>query len=168
MVLKRADKEQLVSDLLTTLRGVPAAVVVSFQALTMTESAALRRALRPSSGRMRVVPKRLFRRMVESLGWPMALADTSDSVAIAWSSDLLAPAKGVRAYVKASEGARNLGGVLNGENLDAAAVEQLALLPPMESLRAQLLGFLAGPMRGLVGTFGSVLRGLPAVLAAKS
>lgn len=167
MVLKRADKEQLVSDLAATLRGVPAAVVVSFRQFTMTDSASLRRALRPSGGRVRVVPKRLFRRLVENLGWPVALADTADSVAVAWGTDLLAPAKSVHAYVKTSEGARMLGGVLEGEVLDAAAVERLALLPPMQSLRGQLVGVLAGPMRGLSGTFSEVLRGLPAVLHAQ-
>lgn len=189
MVLKRSEKEQLVSDLAATLRGVPAAAIVSFKALTMTESAALRRALRPSGGRVRVVPKRLFRRLMEDLGWPAAFAETSDSLAVAWiedpaklhlpaealakagrsgGTDLFAPAKSLHAYVKASEGARLLGGVLHGEMLDAAAVEQLALLPPMDTLRAQLAGVLAGPLRGFAGVLQGVLRGLPGVLQARS
>lgn len=168
-MLKRADKEQLVTELANALRGAVSAVVVSFRALTMADSASLRRALRQQGGQLQVVRKRLFRRVLEQLQWPMWLAETGDSVAIAWGGDdLTAPAKSLHAYAKGAEGARILGGVLEGSPLDAATIERLALLPSLDTLRAQLVGVLAGPARGLLGVFSGVLRGLPAVLQAKA
>lgn len=167
-MLKRADKEQLVAELAEALRGAPAVVVASFQALTMAESAKLRRSLRPVGGRVRVVPKRLFRRVLDSLGWPAALAETDDSLAVAWAEDFLAPAKGLHQFTKSTERARLLGGILEGVPLDATAAERLALLPPLAALRGQLVRVLAGPLRGMLGIFGGVLRGLPAVLKAKA
>lgn len=166
-MLKRSDKEQLVGELAEALREARAVVVASFQALTMTESAKLRRGLRPTGGRVRVVPKRLFRRVLDALGWPAALAETDDSLAVAWAGDLLAPAKILHEFAKSAERARLLGGVLEGVPLDAAAAERLALLPPIEALRGQFVSVLAGPLRGMLGIFGGVLRGLPAVLQAK-
>lgn len=167
MVLKRADKEQLVNELTQSLREAPAAVVASFQALPMPESMSLRRALRAHGGHVRVVPKRLFALVASQLQWPMPV-ETADSVLVAWSTDLLAPAKTLHEYVKAHEEARFLGGVLEGSALDGSAVERLALLPPAETLRAQLVSVLAGPLRGLLGVCHGVLRGLPGVLHAKT
>lgn len=168
LVLKRPEKEKLVTELADLLRAAPAVVVASFKALTMAESAKLRRTLRPAGGKVRVIPKRLFRRVAETLGWPAGFAETGDSIAVAWSADLLLPAKSVHTFVKATKDARFLGGILDGRPLAAAEVEQLALLPPLEQLRAQFVGLVAYPLRGIVGVFGSVLRGLPAVLHARS
>lgn len=167
-MLKRSDKEQLVAELANTLREAPAVAVASFQALTMADSTALRRSLRPGGGRVRVVPKRLFRRVAETLGWPASLAETTDSIGVAWGTDLLAPAKGLHGFVKGAKGAMILGGVLEGRVLTGTDVTTLAELPALESLRAQFVGLVAAPMRGLVGVMGGVLRGLPAVLQAKA
>lgn len=183
-MLKRADKERVVSELADILREALAVVVASFRALPVRESAALRRALRPSGGRVRVVPKRLFRRVAEILGWPAALAETSHSIAVAWTegpakprpfgragsggADLLAPAKHMREFVKGGTDAAFLGGVLEGAILNAAEVERLALLPSPDILRGQFVSALAGPLRGMLGVFTSVLRGVPAVLQAKA
>lgn len=166
MVLKRADKEQLASELTSVLRETPSAVVASFRALPMRESMTLRRALRSSGGRARVVPKLLFDRVAKELHWPLSV-EAAESILVAWSTDLLAPAKVLYEYVNAHKGqAAFLGGILEGVALDGAAVQRLAMLPPMETLRAQFVSVLAGPLRGFLGVCHGVLRGLPAVLRA--
>ncbi|MDP3685840.1 MAG: 50S ribosomal protein L10 [bacterium] len=181
MVLKRSDKEQLVNELTQVLRETPAAAVASFRALPMQESMTLRRALRSSGGRARVVPKLLFDRVVKELQWPLSV-QAADSILVAWTegparppheaggsggADLLAPAKVLHEYLNAHKGeAAFLGGVLEGVALDGAAVQRLATLPPMDTLRAQFVSVLAGPLRGFLGVCHGVLRGLPAVLDA--
>lgn len=178
MVLKRADKEQLVTELTQTLREAPAAVVASFRALPMHESMALRREIRGAGGHLQVVPKRLFRRIAEELKWSLQF-DTADSILVAWTegpaklqqsggTDLLAPAKTLHGYVKAHGEAAFLGGVLEGDILDGAAVSRLATLPSLEALRGQFVSVLLGPLRGFLGIGHSVLRGLPAVLQAQA
>jgi large subunit ribosomal protein L10 len=168
MVLKRADKEQLVENLADRLREARAVVVTSFRVLTMSESMGLRRALRADGGSLRVVPKRLLRRTAERLGWPASFTDTPQSVLVAWSAERRAPARALHGFVQRHPEALLLGGTLEASVLDVAAVERLALLPPAETLRAQLVSVLAGPLRGLLGVWSGVLRGLPAVLQAKS
>ena len=168
MVLKRADKEQLVNELTQVLREAPAAVVASFRALPMLESMALRRALRGSGGRARVVPKLLFERIARQLGWSVSI-EAADSVLVAWAADLLAPAKAVHEYVRAhKDTAKFLGGVLEGVPLDGESVVRLATLPSAETLRAQFVSVLAGPLRGFLGVCYGVVRGLPAVLHARA
>lgn len=178
MVLRRAEKETVVTTLADALRAAPAVAVASFRALTMTESAKLRRTLRPAGGNLRVVPKRLFRRVLEQLGWPSSLAETGDSIAVAWTRaaakhersqvDLTLAARSLHGFVKSAGRASLLGGALEGKPIDQRQAEQLALLPPRDVLYGQLVSVVAEPLRGLVGVFGSVLRGLPAVLHAKA
>ena len=168
MALARSHKEALVTDLITKLRDVPAAVVASFRSLTVADSSALRRTLRSRDGRVRVVPKRLFRRVVEGLGWPTALGETTDSVVVAWSSDLLAPAQAFHGYVSAHEDAKLLGGMLQGKALTGAEVTRLATLPSLELLRAQIVSVFAATLRGPMRIGVEILRGLPAVLQAKA
>lgn len=179
MVLKRADKELLVSELTERLRSARAAVILDFASLPMGASMAVRRKLRQSGGSLQVVPKRLFLRVASQLGWPATLVEASGSLAVAWAegpaklqrsggADLIAPAKCVQEYVQSASGARILGGVLEGQVLDGARVERLATLPSLEVLHAQLAGVIAGPLRGLVGVLSGVLRGLPAALQVKA
>lgn len=168
MVLRRADKEQIVADLTHALREVPVAVVVAFRSLTVADTTAIRRALRRGGGRIRVVPKRLLRRVLTALSWPEVLAETEDAVAVVWSRDLLAPAKAVSGTMKTGQGTVFLGGMLEGRVLTGSDVERLAALPPAEVLQGQLVSVLAGPLRGFAGVLSGVLRALPAVLQAKA
>ena len=168
MVLKRSDKEGIVSELTERLRNARAAVMLDFTSFPMSASMAVRRTLRQSGGSVQVVPKRLFQRVAAQLGWPGDLAATRNSLAVAWSADLIAPAKCMQEYAKSAENARILGGVLEGQFLDGVAVERLAALPSQGVLRGQFVSVIAGPLRGLAGVLGSVLRGLPAVLQAKA
>ena len=167
-LLKRSDKEQMVAELANVLREARAVVVASFRTLPVTESFALRRALRTSGSRLQIVPKRLLRRVAENLGWPAVLAETPDSIAVAWSADFVPPAKNVHAFMRGSNGAAFLGGVLEGSVLSAGEVEKIATLPPLATVRAQLATVLAGPVRGFLGVATSILRGLPAVLYARA
>ncbi len=166
MALSRTDKERLVSELATRLQEHPASVVFAFRSLTVAASAAMRRELRGMDGALTVVKKRLFRRVAERLGLPAEPFECEGSLAVAWSTDLVTPAKVAQRFTKDHEGARLAGGMLNGVFLSAADVERLALLPGMGELRGQLVGVLGGPVRGLVGVLSSTLRGLPAVLQA--
>lgn len=166
MVLSRTEKEQRVEEITGTLREHPAVAVFAFQKMTVKESAALRRELRKSNGRMAVVKKRLFRRVAEKLGLPADAFGIAGSIAVTWSADLLAPAKIVHGYVKEHADAKLAGGMLNGAFLTHGQIEQLALLPSPAELRGLLVGSLAAPLRGMAGVLLSTLRGLPSVLQA--
>ncbi len=166
MALSRTEKEQRVEEITGKLREHPAWAVFAFQKMTVKESGVLRRELRKSKGRMVVVKKRLFRRVAETLGLPVDAFDIAGSLAVAWSADIIAPAKIVHGYVKEHGDATLAGGMLNGAFLTHRQVEQLALLPSPAELRGRFVGTLAAPLRGMAGVLSATLRGLPGVLQA--
>src|SRR5205807_2716640 len=59
------------------------------------------------------------------------------------------------------------GGLLEGNVISEADVANLATLPAADTLRAQLVGALAGPLTTVVGLFAAPLRDLVGVLQAR-
>lgn len=60
------------------------------------------------------------------------------------------------------------GGILSGSVLQPGEVAQLADLPPMDALKAQLLAILQAPAQQLLSLFEAAPRGFLNVLSAKS
>jgi large subunit ribosomal protein L10 len=59
------------------------------------------------------------------------------------------------------------GGLLEGNLVDDAEIKRLATLPPVDVLRAQLVGALSAPMATVVGVFTAPLRDFVGVLHAR-
>ena len=58
-------------------------------------------------------------------------------------------------------------GILGDQAIDTAKFKELAALPSLEALQAQLLGLLSQPAQGLVRVINAVPSGLVNVLQAK-
>jgi large subunit ribosomal protein L10 len=59
------------------------------------------------------------------------------------------------------------GGLLEGRPMEAAAVEELAKLPPADVLRGQVLGAITAPLTAIVGLFTAPLQDLYGLLDAR-
>lgn len=167
MALSRVEKEKLASELAEKLAKAKGAAVFSFKTLTVADSAALRRELKKTGGRVQVIKKRVFRRTAEAVGASIDFSQVEGSVAVTWSDqDMVAPAKASFDFVKKHQDSKLVAGVLEGAAITQQQVEDLAMLPGKDELRAKLVGTLAAPISGFVGVLSSTLRGLPASLQA--
>jgi len=91
----------------------------------------------------------------------------SGPVAVAISSEEeTAPASILKGMTKDQPKLVIDGGVFNNALVDSGVIAQLASLPGKDQLRAQLVGVLAGPMRGLVTVLSGNTRNLLNVLNA--
>ena len=95
--------------------------------------------------------------------------------ALAYSAeDAVAPAKILKAFIKETktEALTVKAGLVDGQVIDAAAVNALADLPSREELIAKLLGSMQAPVSGLVnvlqGNIRNVVYALEAVRAKKA
>ncbi len=168
MALSRAEKEKLAKELAEKMAQAKGAAVFSFKTLTVADSAALRRELRKTGGRVQVIKKRVFRRAAEAVGAQIDFSKVEGSVAVTWSNeDMVAPAKASFEFVKSHKDSSQLvAGVLEGTAISREQVENLATLPGKDEMRAKLVGTLAAPISSFVGVLSSTLRGLPGVLQA--
>jgi len=167
--MQRADKERVVAELADRLKGAETLIVADYRGLTVSEIGELRGKLLEHGARFSVVKNTLTKRAAESAGIEPLLSLIDGPTAIAFletGGDPVAVAKALDEAVRA----RTLtlkGGLLEGNELTAEDVRQLAKLPPAEMLRAQLVGAVAGPMTTVVGLFAAPMRDLVGVLQAR-
>jgi len=167
--MQKADKERVVTELTDRLKSAETLIVADYRGLTVTQIGALRGKLLEHGARFSVVKNTLTKRAAESAGVKPLLALLDGPTAIAFletGGDPVAVAKALDDAVRANVLTLK-GGLLEGSELTADDVRQLAKLPPAEMLRAQLVGAVIGPATMIVGLFTAPMRELVGVIEAR-
>jgi large subunit ribosomal protein L10 len=167
--MQKADKEQVVAELTERLKSTETLIVADYRGLTVTEIGELRGKLLESGARFSVVKNTLTRRAAEAAGADALLALLEGPTAIAFlesGGDPVAVAKALDDAAK-TDVLSIKGGLLDGAEIGADQVKQLAKLPPADVLRAQLVGALAGSLTTVVGLFAAPMRELVGVIDAR-
>ena len=143
--MKREEKQQVISQTSDVFNKSKLVVIVHYNGLTMEQTTALRNAIRADGAAYKVVKNRLAK--LALAGTPCeSLADLlTGPTGIAYSEDEIAASRAVAKMAKDSDKFEIVGGVMNGEKIDAAKVKQLASLPSLDGLRGKLVGLLQAP-----------------------
>lgn len=166
----KTQKERIVAELVDDLGSVETLIVADYRGLTNKQLEALRDALIPLGARFRIVKNTLTRRAAEEAGAEALLVMLEGPTAIAFiesSGDPAAVAKALAGTAKDANVLVLRGGILQGKQLSAAEVEQLATLPPVDVLRGQLVGAVVAPLTQLIALVSAPLRDLHGVLTAR-
>jgi large subunit ribosomal protein L10 len=166
----KTDKERVITELAARLTETETLIVTDYRGLTTGELAELRAQLRKYGARFSVVKNTLARRAAEKAGASNLLELLEGPTAIAFlesNGDPVGVAKVLGDTAKATKILSVRGGVLQGSQLRAEQIADLAKLPPAEVLRAQLLGAVAAAPTAVVGLFTAPLRDLVGVLDAR-
>jgi large subunit ribosomal protein L10 len=167
--MDRSEKERLVAELTERLKSSETMIVADYRGLTVTEIDELRTKLIEHGARFSVVKNSLTKRAAESAGVDALLAMLEGPTAIAFlesDGDPVAVAKALDDAAKA-EVLVIKGGLLDGAEIAADDVKRLAKLPPTDTLRAQLVGALAGSLTTVVGLFAAPMRDIVGVLDSR-
>lgn len=167
MALTRKRKEELLAQYKAWFGDSQAAFVVEYRGLTMSMVDGLRAKMREVGGEFHVVKNTLAKMALNDLGLnvPEGLFENPVAVGFAFG-DVAGVAK---ALVDAKLEALTIkGGFMGDELLEAAQIKQLAALPSLDVLRAQLLGVISAPASKLVRTLAEPARGMAAVVKAYS
>jgi len=167
--MDRSEKERLVAELTARLKASETMIVADYRGLTVTEIDELRTKLIEHGARFSVVKNSLTKRAAESAGVDALLAMLEGPTAIAFlesDGDPVAVAKALDDAAKA-EVLVIKGGLLDGAEIAADDVKRLAKLPPTDTLRAQLVGALAGSLTTVVGLFAAPMRDIVGVLDSR-
>lgn len=167
--MERSEKERLVGELTERLKATETMIVADYRGLTVTEIDELRTKLLEHGARFSVVKNTLTKRAAESAGVDALLALLEGPTAIAFletDGDPVAVAKALDDAARADV-LLIKGGLLDGAEIAADDVKRLAKLPPADTLRAQLVGALAGSLTTVVGLFAAPMRDIVGVLDAR-
>lgn len=165
MLLKRADKEQLVRDMTDSLKNAKTVVLVNYQGLKVNEIQDLKKKLRDSGIGFQITKNTLFRLVLKNEGIDVESTLLDQPIAVAWGQlDEVTPAKLVVEFAKVSDKLQIVGGIMNNQFVDTSMIKQLAALPGREELYAKLVGTLNAPMSRLVNALQGNLRSLVYIL----
>ncbi|MEE8470034.1 MAG: 50S ribosomal protein L10 [Dehalococcoidia bacterium] len=162
-------KIQIVEQLTELLSRSKFVIATDYRGLTVTEVSELRRQLRELGTEYHVVKNNLARFAAERSGKEELCQLLSGPVALAFGYDDAAPlAKALVDYARTSKTSLSIkGGLIDSQLLSGEEMSRLATLPPIEVLRARLLGLLQGPAFALQNVLSANLYGLYSALNAR-
>jgi large subunit ribosomal protein L10 len=168
--MHKQDKERVVAELTEKLRSAETLFVADYRGLTMPQIDALRGRLIENGARLSVVKNTLTRRAAEAAGADALLALLEGPSAIAFieaDGDMVAVAKALADSARDTKVLEIRGGVMQGREITAADVEELAKLPPFDVLRGQVLAVMIAPLTNLLALVNAPLQGLYGLIDAR-
>jgi large subunit ribosomal protein L10 len=168
--MQKSEKERVVAELTERLRTSETLIVADYRGLTNAEIDGLRSKLIEHGARFAVVKNTLTRRAAEAAGAEALLALLEGPSAIAFvesDGDPAAVAKALRDAATSTKVLAIRGGVLEGVAMSADEVESLAKLPPVDVLRAQLVGAIVSQLTTIVALVTAPLRDLAGLIDAR-
>jgi large subunit ribosomal protein L10 len=168
--MDRTEKASTIAELTTRFERMTSAVFVDFKGMTVADVTKLRDEFRKSGVEYKVVKNTLVKQALRDKAWGKSLDTTlTGMTGVAWSyEDPSAAAKVVKAFRKDNEKLKVKAGLVEGQFLDAAAVEgQLATMPGKQELRAMLLATLQAPLQSFVALLAAPSQNFAYLLAAK-
>jgi large subunit ribosomal protein L10 len=165
MAVTRAKKVAQVETLSGELKNATSMIVATYSKLTVTQDFELRKALRPTGAKYRVVKNTLAERASKGTKVEEALKNLTGVTSIAYTEgDPVALAKALAKYVKDNPEFSFKSGVVEGRVISVKEIESLATMPSKEELYSKLLFLLNAPAQRLVTTMNAVGRDLAVVI----
>ncbi len=147
IMLLKSKKETIIKDLESAIKGSQSVVFLNFHGLTAQNETMLRRNLRDSGVNYKVSRKTLLKRALAGKA-EGEIPELSGEVAVAYSNDMLAPAREVYNFAKTNKISLNiLGGIFESHFVDAQKMMTIATIPPREVLLAQFVNLINSPIQ---------------------
>lgn len=166
--MDRSQKEELVATMRATLQEASLVVVTQQVGLTVSEVTTLRRQMREANSEYKVMKNTLAHIAVQGTRAEGIAPFLTGPMALAYSADPISAAKVAAKFANTNNKLKVVGGVLNGQVLDAAGVNALATLPSLDELRAKIIGLVVAPATKLATILQEPAARVARVISAKS
>src|SRR5271168_2162414 len=165
MAVTRAKKVAAVEKLGGELQSASSVIVATYSKLTVTQDFELRKALRPTGAKYRVVKNTLAERAAKGTKVEEALKNLTGVTSIAYTSgDPVALAKALSKYAKDNPEFTFKSGVVEGRVISINQIQALATMPSKEEIYSKLLFLMNAPAQRLVTVMNAVGRDIAVVI----
>ncbi|MDF1503151.1 50S ribosomal protein L10 [Roseisolibacter sp. H3M3-2] len=163
--MKRNEKEQLVTELSSKIKGAQALYYTDFTGMNVKRMTELRRQLRRAGVEYVVIKNTLALRAVNESG--LVAGSLKGPTGIVVAADALAGAKVLTDFAKANDQKPAVkGGMFDGRAIDAEQVKALANMPSREQMLAELGAGLMAPLAQMAGVMNGMLTMMVGALEA--
>ncbi len=149
--MDRAGKEELVSHYNGIFENAGVIVVTHYSGLSVPDLDELRHQMADVGGTVKVTKNRLVKLALAGTPNESVSEFFSGPTAIAFSEDPVAAPKVAAKFAKENDNLKIVGGIMDGNVLDAEGVKNLASLPSLDELRGQLVGLINAPATKIAG-----------------
>jgi large subunit ribosomal protein L10 len=157
MAISREKKGVIVDKMSTALKGAKSLVFINFHGLKVSDATAMRRALKSEGVSYAVTKKSLTKRILSDEKFEGIVPELSGELAMAWSEDLIAPARGVYGFQKKfPEALSILGGVFEGKYMSKVEMEGIATIPTTDVLRGMFVNIINSPIQRFAIALGQI------------
>src|SRR5436189_172122 len=165
MAVTKAKKFEQVEELGKELKSVSSVIVATYSKLTVAQDFELRKSLRSTGAKYRVVKNTLAERAAKGTKVEQALKGLTGVTSIAYTEgDPVALAKALAKYVKDTPELSFKSGVVEGKVISPKEIESLATMPSKEELYSKLLFLLNSPAQRLATVVNATGRDLAVVI----
>jgi large subunit ribosomal protein L10 len=165
MAVSRAKKVEQVEKLGAELKNVSSLIIATFSNLTVTQDFELRKTLRSSGAKYRVVKNTLAKRAAKGTAAEEALKGLSGVTSLAYTSgDPVALAKAISKYAKDNPEFTFKAGVVEGRVISIKEIQALATMPSKEEIHSKLLFLMSAPAQRLATVIHAVGKDLAVVI----
>jgi large subunit ribosomal protein L10 len=165
MAVTKAEKEQELQDLAAAFKGASTAILVDYRGLDVPAVTELRRQIRASKGKYKVVKNTLAIRASKGTPYEALEKMFEGTTAMAYTGeDAVALAKALTTFMKGAPTLAIKGAVVQGRAIQPGEVSELANLPGKPELYSKLLFLLQAPMQQFVSVLAAAPRDLVTVL----
>jgi len=150
MAITKEKKTEILAVLEVIKKESDSIVFVNFQGMAVQDSTDMRAKLRGESVGYYVAKKTLIAKAFDG-AFEGDVPQLDGEIALAYSTDAIAPAQNIKAYV--SEFSDNLaiaGGIFQGVYKSKEEMTEIASIPPLQVLRGMFVNVINSPIQGLV------------------
>lgn len=143
------EKQKYVAELADAMKSAQTLVLSEYLGLTVAQDTELRNTLRDAGVEYRVVRNRLGKLAAKEAGLDELADSFVGSTSIAYSDDIIAPAKILKKFASTHEVLQIKGGASDGKVISLDEINKLADVPDLPILYGKLVGSLVSPISGL-------------------
>lgn len=159
--MPNAQNVETLAKIKEELEAANAVWVVDYRGLTVKESQQLRREIREAGAHLKVYKNTLMEIALAEKELPTMDDLLQGPSAFVFSeNDPAASAKVIKDFAKENKNLVIKGGMMDGQQYNAAEVEAIASLPSREELIAKIAGAISGVARGLAVSINGVPSGI--------
>lgn len=167
MAITKERKDELVAQYTEQLKESQGIILTDYRGLSVSDLDTIRRAMRPIGGKYQVVKNRLLQLALKEVDLSLPDEWLVGPTAVGFCYEEVPPiAKVFVDTAKDLDALQIKGGLVGASAIGADQVRTIANLPPLEILRAHVLGGINAPASQLVGVVASSIRQILNVVQA--
>ena len=148
MALTREKKGEILKKLKDVFSNSESAVFVNFHGLPVSDTSQMRSTLREKGVGYFVAKKTLIKHTLENAGIKGDSPELSGEIAIAFGSDLTAPAREIYEFGKKhKDSIAIVGGIFEGRYMNKEEMTEIAAIPPLQTLYGMFVNIINSPIQ---------------------